>query len=157
MPNDWRVRLVSSYSPQYTGGGDLALTDGVRGGHDFRTGAWQGYQGQDFEAVIDLGKARQVARVGAGFLQDSRSWIWMPREVAFELSADGRNFEPVARVANDVSDRAEEVLTKDFAQAITPRRARYVRVRAKTYGRVPAWHAGAGGSAWIFVDEIIVE
>jgi hypothetical protein len=156
-PNDWRVRILSRYSPQYTGGGDLALTDGVRGGKDFRTGPWQGYQGQNFEAVVDLGRVRQVSRVGAGFLQDSRSWIWMPREVVFELSEDGRSFEQVASVANDVSDRTEEVLTKDFASAITPRRARYVRVRAKTYGTIPQWHAGAGGSAWIFIDEIIVE
>lgn len=156
-PNDWRVRILSRYSPQYTGGGDLALTDGVRGGKDFRTGAWQGYQGQDFEAVVDLGLVRQVSRVGAGFLQDSRSWIWMPREVTFELSEDGKGFEQVAFVANDVSDRSEEVLMKDFASAITLRRARYVRVRAKTYGTIPAWHAGAGGSAWIFIDEIIVE
>ena len=156
-PNDWRVRILSRYSPQYTGGGDLALADGVRGGTDFRTGAWQGYQGQDFEAVVDLGRTRQVSRVGAGFLQDSRSWIWMPREVTFELSEDGREFEQAARVANDVSDRSEEVVIKDFAREITPRRARYVRVRAKTYGTIPAWHAGAGGSAWIFIDEIIVE
>jgi hypothetical protein len=35
--------------------------------------------------------------------------------------------------------------------------ARYVRVRAKNVGVCPAWHPGAGGKAWIFVDEIIVE
>ena len=157
VPNDWRVRILSRYSPQYTGGGDLALADGVRGGRDFRTGAWQGYQGQDFEAIIDLGRAKQVSRVGAGFLQDSRSWIWMPREVTFELSEDGASFRQVASLANDVSDRTEEVITKDFALAITPRRARYLRVRAKTYGTIPRWHAGAGGSAWIFIDEIVVE
>jgi hypothetical protein len=81
----------------------------------------------------------------------------MPREVTFDLSEDGRNFEQAARVTSDVSDRSEEVVTKDFTHALTPRRARYVRVRAKTYGRIPDWHAGAGGSAWIFIDEIIVE
>jgi predicted alpha-1,2-mannosidase len=157
VPNDWRVQLLSRYSPQYTAGGDLALVDGLRGGRDFRTGAWQGYQGQDFEAVIDLGRARGVSRLGAGFLQDARSWVWMPREVTFELSEDGRGFEPAARIANDVSEREEGVLTKEFASAITPRRARYLRVRARNYGTIPAWHAGAGGSAWIFIDEITVE
>ena len=155
--HDWRVRLLSRYSPQYTGGGDLALVDGVRGGANFRTGAWQGYQGQDFEAVIDLGGPARVSKVGAGFLQDSRSWIWMPREATFELSEDGRAYETVAVVANDLSDRSEEAVTKDFARAIRPRRARFVRVRAKNYGTIPAWHAGAGGSAWIFIDEIIIE
>jgi hypothetical protein len=30
--------------------------DGLRGGHDFRTGEWQGYQGQDVNATVDLGE-----------------------------------------------------------------------------------------------------
>jgi hexosaminidase len=35
--------------------------------------------------------------------------------------------------------------------------ARYVRVTAKSIGRCPSWHPGAGGKAWLFADEIIVE
>ena len=35
--------------------------------------------------------------------------------------------------------------------------ARYVRVVAKNIGTIPDWHPGAGGKAWIFADEIIVE
>ncbi|HOI86312.1 MAG TPA: hypothetical protein PLV51_00475 [Lentimicrobium sp.] len=35
--------------------------------------------------------------------------------------------------------------------------ARYIKVRAKTFGTIPPWHLGAGGQAYIFVDEIMVE
>jgi len=32
-----------------------------------------------------------------------------------------------------------------------------VKVIATNYGTIPDWHLGAGGQAWIFVDEIRVE
>ncbi|HPJ54237.1 MAG TPA: glycoside hydrolase family 92 protein, partial [Flavobacteriales bacterium] len=45
--SDLKITLDSEYANQYAAGGDGALIDGIRGGADFRTGAWQGYQGQD--------------------------------------------------------------------------------------------------------------
>ncbi len=35
--------------------------------------------------------------------------------------------------------------------------AHYIRVFAKNRGVCPHWHPGAGGKAWIFADEIVVE
>jgi hypothetical protein len=32
-----------------------------------------------------------------------------------------------------------------------------VRQNARNFGKLPAWHAGAGGDAWIFADEILIE
>jgi predicted alpha-1,2-mannosidase len=90
IPHDWKITLESRYSSQYTGGGDFALIDGIRGTTNWSGGGWQGYQGKDFIAVLDLGTVQDVSRVGAGFLQDMGSWIWMPRRVEFEMSTDGR-------------------------------------------------------------------
>jgi predicted alpha-1,2-mannosidase len=157
IPHDWSVHLFSRYASQYAAGGDLALIDGVRGNNNFHTGAWQGYQGQDIVAVIDLGRVREVRKLGAGFLQDAGSWIWMPRRVEFGLSTDGQSFAPAAAIANVVSDRQYQVTVREFVQSIPPQRARYVRVKAVNYGRIPDWHPGKGGEAWIFVDEIVIE
>jgi hypothetical protein len=46
---------------------------------------------------------------------------------------------------------------RDYKQAISPTKARYVRVHAYNLGKVPSWHPGAGGDAWIFVDEIFID
>src|SRR6202040_2309290 len=70
IPNRWTIKLLSKYSSQYTGGGDSGLIDGLRGGANLSDGAWQGYQGQDFVAVVDLGRMQNVSQLGAGFLQD---------------------------------------------------------------------------------------
>ena len=157
IPHDWKITMQSSYSSQYTGGGDFALIDGIRGGVNWSGGSWQGYQGRDLVAVLDLGAVQSVSKVGAGFLQDVGSWIWMPKRVEIELSVDGRTFGPAFSIVNEVSEKQEGVVTKDFVQTISPQRARYIRLRAVNFGRIPAWHPGSGGDAWIFVDEIMIE
>jgi predicted alpha-1,2-mannosidase len=162
IPHDWKLTLLSQYSPQYTGGGDLAVIDGIRGTTNWTSGAWQGYWGKDFVAVVDLGKPQTISNLGAGFLQDAGSWIWMPRTVDFEVSLDGQNFVPALSIANDVPDGSNPefnvgTIAKDFVKTISPREARYVRIKAVNFGKIPAWHPGHGGDAWIFVDEIIIE
>src|SRR4029078_453901 len=61
MPHTWTLTLNSRYSNQYSGGGDFALIDGIRGTTNFSGGAWQGYQGRDLVAVVDLGRLQQVS------------------------------------------------------------------------------------------------
>ena len=122
IPHDWKITLQSRYSSQYTGGGDFALIDGIRGTTNWSGGGWQGYQGKDFVAVIDLGDVQTVSKIGAGFLQDVGSWIWMPSRVEIELSIDGKTFGPAFSIANEVSERKGGVVTKDFVKTISPQR-----------------------------------
>ena len=156
ITHDWKITLESKYSSQYTGGGDFALIDGIRGTTNWSGGGWQGYQGKDFVAVIDLGKMQRVSKIGAGFLQDVGSWIWMPRRVDFEFSADGKTFGPAVSVANEVSEREGGIVMKEFITTIPPQSVRYIRIRAVNFGKIPSWHPGSGGDAWIFVDEVLI-
>jgi len=155
-PNDWTVSIASKYNRQYTGGGDEGLIDGIRGTTNFSSGEWQGYQGQDFVATVDLQKVTQILTVGGGFLQNARSWIWMPTHIEFETSIDGVNFGKVADIKTDVPQDDMEPRIRDYTTPIKPVTARYVRVHAYNFGKIPAWHPGSGGDAWIFVDEIII-
>jgi predicted alpha-1,2-mannosidase len=155
-PNDWTVKILSKYISQYTGGGDEGLIDGIRGTTNFAAGAWQGYQGQDFVAVIDLQREIEIKELGGGFLQVARSWIWMPTRIEFEASSDGVNFRPIAEIKTDVAPENMENTARDYRTEIARTRARFIRVKARNLGKIPAWHPGAGGDAYIFVDEIFI-
>ena len=158
LPNAWQVRTGFEPNSQYTAGGPSSLVDGLRGPEDWRVGGWQGYQESDFEATVDLLEPRAVQSVGAGFLQDVRSWIWMPAEVEFEVSLDGTTFEPVGSARPRAADDRYGVVIEDLkAQLSKPRQARYIRVRARNYGTIPDWHPGRGNRAFIFVDELHVD
>jgi len=106
--------------------------------------------------VIDLQHPTKISEVGGGFLQVARSWIWMPTKVEFEVSDDGTNFRKVAAITTDIPPEDMTSIARDYVQKIDPVTARYVRVRAKSFGKIPAWHPGAGYDAYIFVDEIII-
>lgn len=153
---DKTIEIKSHYNPQYTAGGDDGLIDGLRGGVNWRLGGWQGYQGQNFEAVVDLMTSKEIHTVSVGFLEDIRAWIWFPKNLIVEVSNDNVHYYPFGRIDNrhpdnDYTVKAEDFTVKGSAQA------RFVRVRAENYGVLPTWHLGAGGDAYIFTDEIIVK
>lgn len=153
---DKNIAIFSRYSPLYTAGGDEGLIDNVRGKKNFSLGGWQGYQGQDFQAVVDLGAVKSIQQLGAGFLQNIRSWIWFPTSVTFEVSEDNEHYKHYGTFINPhpVDDYTEMI---DDFMITRPAKARFVKITAKNFGKLPEWHLGAGGEAYIFIDEILIK
>ncbi len=155
-PNDYAVTLASKYNPQYHAGGPEGLTDGIRGNENWRKGDWQGYQGQDFEAVIDLKKKTPVRKVTVSLLQDSRSWILMPTKVEVETSVNGKTFTKQGHITISEDPKRDDTFVKSYVVEGMDGNVRFVKVRAVNYGKLPEWHQGFGGDAFIFIDEILV-
>ncbi len=156
-PNHWDITISSSVNPQYTAGGKFTLIDGINGDVNWRKGEWQGYQGQTVEAVIDFKSPQQIDYISSTYLQDSRAWILMPKKVEYYASMDGKTFVLLKTLENSIDAKDEKVQIKDFTTEILPTEARYLKVKAYHYGKLPEWHQGAGGDAYIFVDEISVK
>lgn len=152
-----KVRLAYPYNEEYTGGGDLALVDGIRGTKNIQDVHWQGYEGDNLEALIDLGEITTVNRITAGFLQASDSWIFLPISIEYTLSKDRNEIEAIGFIKNDVPMNKDGVILKDFTLELPGTRARFVKIKAKNVGVCPEWHRRAGSKAWLFSDEIIVE
>lgn len=156
-PNNWTVKLISKYDKAYSAGGDGGIIDGQRGTTNWRSGEWQGYQGQDFECIIDLGKSRAIESITSGYLQDTRAWIIFPKKVDYFISEDGKNFKAFGSLDNGITADDYSVQVRAFtANNPVKVNARYVKVKATNFGKLPEWHLGKGGDAYIFVDEIDV-
>lgn len=150
------VSLEHPYSNQYEAGGLKALIDHQRGGDNFRTGTWQGFHGVDLVATVDLGAKQRINRLAGSFLQEQGSWIFMPKEVEFFVSDDGKRFRSVGKVTNRIPADEEDACIQELE--VRPRcDARYVKMAAKNIGTCPDWHVGAGQPAWIFCDEFVIE
>jgi outer membrane protein OmpA-like peptidoglycan-associated protein len=159
-PNNYTIDIKSTYNPQYHAGGKEGLLDGINGTTNWRKGDWQGYQSQDFEAVVDLQNVKEVSNFSATFLQDQRSWILMPTKVEYYSSTDNINFTLITSVENDIDPKKDENTIKDFSFTTSkPINARYIKVKAYNYGKLPEWHLGFpyNGDAFIFIDEISFE
>ncbi len=151
------VSLKFPYSPRYSAGGPEALANGIRATTSFTDGLWQGYHGTDVAATLDLKKEESISRIGAEFLQDENNWIFMPRSVEFLVSEDGKRFESVGTVKNDVPEKDPSVVKKDFVTTFQKRQVRYIRMIAASIQVCPPWHSGAGQKAWTFIDEIFAD
>lgn len=153
-PNYWDINILSKATPQYTANGKLALIDGIRGEVNWRKGEWHGYQGQNFEAIIDFKSPQHITKLSSAYLQDSKAWILMPKKVEYYASMNGKDFILLKTIDNDIDQKDEKVQIKDFSAEILPTEAQYIKVKAYYFGKLPEWHQGAGGEAYIFIDEI---
>ncbi len=145
------------FDSKYNGGGSMALMDGRRGTEDYQGGAWQGFEGIDLDATIDLKRVTTLRKISSEFLQDVSVWIFLPEYVEYYVSSDGIHFQKIARVDNTVDPQKQPLLTKQFSADAGGVQARYLRVVGKNIGVCPPWHSGAGGKAWIFVDEVLLK
>jgi hexosaminidase len=141
---------------KYSGGGTYALTNGICGTKSFDDGTWQGFEGNDLDATVDLGAPTAISHLTVHFLVDHHSWIFAPTTVQYDVSEDGKNYTTVGSFTLPVPGTAQEVTIVELAKPVNVQ-ARFVRVFAHNLAVCPPWHPGRGGKAWLFVDEIIVE
>ena len=144
-------------SDKYKGCGEATLVNGIRGSRRITDGQWQGFEGNDMDVVIDLGKELSFSKITAGFMAAPGSWIFLPDRVIFSVSADGTSFTQIGARMTEKRPLDQVAEHIDISFDTTSISARYVKVVARNIGTCPSGHEGEGGKAWIFADEITVE
>jgi beta-galactosidase len=148
-----KVKVSNAWSSRYAAGGDTALVDDLRGSLNFRDESWQGYEGTDLEAVVDLGSAMDVRELGLGCLQTAASWVFLPSVVEFYTSEDGNRFTKTGEVRNSEPALREDAFMKEFILEREVKGVRYVKVVARNIGTCPQGHPGSGKKAWLCAEE----
>ena len=131
------------------GPGTPSLVDGLQQeGEELENACWIAFHETDLDATVDLGRPTKIHTLAAHFLQQKSLGIYLPKQVEFAVSDDGKSFRTVATLAHDVPNSEAGPLMLTIAAEHLDVVARYVRVRAKK--------TGAPGRDWLFVDEILV-
>jgi len=149
------ITLKNAYSERYTGGGDKALVDGVRGTSAFRDGSWQAFRGDDLDAVIDLGEVKEISSIAVTFYDAVPSWIFLPLEVEISISKYRNSFQIIRNINEIIADENSSIA--EMFVSFPKQEARYIKVVARSIGLCPPGHSGEGKEAWLFVDEIVVQ
>ncbi len=154
VPYKKSVTYKYKYSPQYTADGETGLIDDLFGQIN-SFGAWQGFHGTDFEAVVDLGEKRNFNHIQTDWLNQRTSWIFNPTSVQYFISDDNINWNEVfdADMIVEEHDHIGVIISPAINKSMS---ARYVKVLAKSIEKCPAWHIGSGEPSWLFIDEIQV-
>ena len=147
---------AGNYRPEYSGGGDGALVDGIMGGNDYKDGHWQGFYGTDADLEIDLGKWSKVNTIDIGFLVNAHDWILRPNVVEIYGSYNGKDYtlRGTFPITTEVTREGNFVFREKFEIPIS---TRLLRIVVKNPGKLPEGLPGAGYDSWIFMDEIVIE
>jgi hexosaminidase len=113
-------------------------------------------ENDDLDILIDLGKTETVSTVSAGCLEAQPYWIFHPLSIEFSLSKDGKQFFAMQRITREDLKSNDDRVIKDFTVHYSNESCRYVRIKAEAVKTCPQWHKGAGGKAWLFLDEVMV-
>lgn len=149
------IRMNIPPSPPYNKSTGLASVNGILGSDQrFTDPEWSGWNGNDMDAVIDLGSIASASSVSIRFFHGPNSWVYLPSSVELFTSSDGVTFQRLSQetmpVGHDIG-----VVEKNISFPAT--QMRFLRIVAKNPGLIPAGANGAGQPAWLFVDEISVD
>lgn len=125
--------------------------DGINGSSLYNDQQWFGFSGGDLEVVIDLGSVNEISNIQTHILNYRWQRMWPPGRMLFSVSADGKNYRQVYS-----EDRFPKNGINLVSCSFSPLRARYVKIFARNQGIIPPGEYGAGGKAWLLVDEFIV-
>jgi hexosaminidase len=149
------ITLTNMPAEKYSGNGPSSLINGVHGPTDRYDGTeWLGFEGKDFEAVIDLGAVTELNAVTVRFFNGPGQWVYLPKSYAVAISANGQQYQALGSIE---SISAGDSKVTDVQFPLNQQKARYVKVMAKRYGVIPAGQQGEGHEAWLFVDEVVVD
>ncbi len=150
------LEITSEYDNQYAAAGKNTLIDGIKGSEEYRSAVWQGYYAQDLIAKVTFDEGKQFHSVGLNCLQDTKSWIFLPREVEMKINyMDDTSETKMIQLGKHDKEFLETKQTKTFYINVLSKKVQSIEINAKNYGKCPDWHLGAGYDTWIFVDEII--
>ncbi len=138
---------------------ETALFDGVYGSTSNLSDDWIGFSGSNFEAVLALVKPIDIQSVEATFMHAPESWAFAPKSFSVYVSPDGKNYSPeikadVKFIPSEKENAYNQVIT--FRSLVNINQVKYIKVAAKSIGKIPSWHEAKGLRPWMFVDEIVI-
>jgi hexosaminidase len=143
------ITLKTAPSKSYNYGGGFNLVNGIVAKLPRANNEWLGWGENDLEAIINLENKEEISQIQIGFLNEELSWIYLPKEIEFLISDDGKTFTSIGKTT---------VKDNRFAKLqVTKIKTTYVKIIATNFGNIPTGNPGAGEPAWLFCDEIQIQ
>jgi hexosaminidase len=149
------IEIATPPHPSYNAGGKEALVNGISGS-DTRYGdnEWLGWEGENFEGTIDLGKKENISQISLRFFNSPLQWIYLPKKIEVFVSDDGAYF---TKIGEGSGQPASDDVVKNVAIPLAEVSAQFIKIKVERFGIIPKGKQGAGHEAWLFVDEIVVK
>jgi hexosaminidase len=131
------------YNNRYAAQGNYTLLNGQQGGYSYNDGQWQGFL-NDLDVTIELAQLTDVSKVSVNFMQLIGPGVYMPKNVVYSWSANGKDYDAPVQVENTVPDTETKLVVKPFETTVN-KPIKYIHIKADNYKH-----------GFLFADEILV-
>ena len=140
-----KVNYKEAYHENYKNVGDYGLTDGIKGSLNFGDGTWMGWSGNNLDVVVDLDSSVAIQYLQLNCLQQTQSWILLPKKVEFFISDDGENWKQLTTQTHNIPDDDFKPQVHEFSYRIPiAMKARLSGLLRPTMANYPAGIMGLG-------------
>lgn len=148
--------VAGNYRPEYSGGGDDALLNGLLGSNDYKDGNWQGFYGDDCDIELDFGKKESLNSIRINFITNPYDWILMPKVMTVYTSDNGIHYKMFRSfyIGEEVESSKTSIISKSVN--IKGLSSRFIRIIIENPGFIPQGLPGYNKASWMFLDEIII-
>ncbi|MCC6413497.1 MAG: chitobiase/beta-hexosaminidase C-terminal domain-containing protein [Saprospiraceae bacterium] len=140
----------------YPGSGPKTLIDGLGGLEAFNRKTWAGFQTDTVILEISLAKPQKAKQVLLHVLENQSAWIYLPQKVELFTAKEGTGiWELVGQKILAPSEKKDKSKCNALSLNIKkPRKTDRMLVKIYPLVRIPDGLSGAGGHAWLFMDEV---
>jgi hypothetical protein len=148
-------------SLKYLASGKQALMDGQMGEFVW-DGKWQGFEGTDFEVVLEKEPNEPCSLITMSALSKKSAWVYWPSSVTLSASEDGIQFQEIQTINVPNQSYSDDDGVKSFSFPLVSsgkgemNKWRYFKLQAKSIKKLPADHPFVGEKSWLFIDEILL-
>ena len=154
------VRLLTAPDTLYPGNYTSTLFDLKKGTQNLKDGRWLGFRADTVVLETYFNKPFSCNILMISTLFDAAAWVFPPARIEVLGASGDKEWRPIGLwSAQDGGVRKDKPAKYELYQKVILRKTEVNRlqIRIIPYGPLPEWHAGAGQTAWLFLDEIVFQ
>lgn len=141
---EWK--LNSKPSNYYPGNGGFTLSDGIIGTRPWNGKEWLGFDEGAAEMELKLVEKKKVKKVTVSCLNAPSSWIYLPKTITVLYSKNGRRWK-----------KREVDADNEISEIFIGKKAKFLKLKIETMGKIPSGMNGEGHTPWLFMDEVWIQ
>lgn len=152
-----KLTLAFPADAKYASQGPKSLTNGILASTNLNDGYWLGFEANNLDLNMELASSSSLKLLKLRCLHNPKAWIFLPTSIQVQLSDDGKNFRTFSVNVPSNAAGGKDIAIQEFNIELDNKPAKFVFLKALNQGVCPPDHPNAGGKAWLFVDEVIIE
>ncbi len=152
-------RFVLNFPPaeRHKGDGVNSLFDRKKAIPDVWNLNWLGFIDHPLDVELGFEEPTDINKMALSIWFNLGARFFPPQEVEiYTKPKDGEEWKLVKSYKVPMPQKEEKALLKQLEIPFSAQEVKNLRVVAKPLPSLPSWHGGAGGKAWLMVDELVM-